>query len=92
MPEGVARQRWRCERKASVLAGRERRAAFKAGARLALLVFLLLEAAGFAAALLSVEASGAEGIGSPVGRSIGFSAVEVDSVILGGRRWSVFNY
>lgn len=79
MPEGVARQRWRWERKASVLAGRERRAAFRAGARLELLVFFLLLPA---AALVSIEASGAEGIGSPVGRSIGFSAVEVGSAML----------
>lgn len=73
MPDGVARQRWRCERKASVLAGRERRAALRcvAAARR-----LGLAPAGFFLSVGEDEASGPEGIGSPVGKSMGFSAAE----------------
>lgn len=78
IPEGVARQRWRWRRKASVLVGRARRAAFRAGARLLFAFLLFVVEDGF---FSDEEASGAEGIGSPVGRSMGFSAVEVGSAI-----------
>lgn len=82
-PEGVARHRWRCARKASVRAGREARAAFRAGTKVLFLLLLLVAAAAAAAGMSVVDASGPEGIGSPVGRSMGFSAVELGSAIIG---------
>lgn len=75
MPEGVARQRWRWVRKASVLLARLL-AAVKG-----------LEEVLFDEEISGLEAvAGAvgPGTGSPVGRSIGLSTTwDADSVILG---------
>lgn len=77
MPEGVARQRWRWAIAASDLVGRARRRVLR----------LAEEMVGFLGAEEEEEVElvvdGAAGMGSPVGRSIGFvSAVDVGSDIL----------
>lgn len=75
MPEGVARQRWRWERKASVLVAKVA-VVMEEGRRAALDGGVDWEDGA------CVGAGTGTGTGSPVGRSMGLSSWGVDSVML----------